>query len=115
MSVPGSDLSSEYQLIKDNGVLNVHAPSDTSTFNPARNHCIVVVGYRPGMLGLDDLLARIKSNHVPLIIYTYGNTAVVPTDKTKLDSYPYILMANFKLTLLNHIFSTVSSFPYARS
>ena len=111
--VADGDLTQEYNLIQRTGFLNIQAPTDYRSFNPAGNHCIVVLGYKAGMAGLDEVLARLKSNHVPLILYTYGNVTIRPEDKLKLDSYPYALMANFPLTLLNHIYSTAASFPYA--
>lgn len=114
--MPGGDLSTELQLLHNNGFLAVEQVARSyKTFNPIGKHCVVVVGYKPGMAGLDDLLGRIKSNHVPLIVYTYGNNLVSGPDKAKFDGYPYTLYANFPLTLLNHIFATVASFPYDRN
>ena len=112
--VPGGDLSPILHLLKKNGFLNVrNGATDYRSFDPGTEHCLVVLGYLPGMAGLDDLLARIKTRHVPLIVYTFGNNMIPPEDKKKLDNYPYMLPANFPLTLLNAIFATVASFPYS--
>jgi hypothetical protein len=111
--MPGGDLSETLRLLKKNGFLNVQdGVRDHRTFEPGKGHCIVVLGYQQGMAGIDDLLARIKTKHVPLVVYTYGNNAVSGSDKAAFDSYPYTLYANFPLTLLNSIFATVSSYPY---
>ena len=108
-------MKAEIQLLHANGFLNVSKRSgDYRTFNPIGQHSIVVIGYKPGIDGLADLLNRIKTNHVPLVVYTYGNNAVSGTDKVLLEQYPYTLYANFPLTLLNHIFATVASYPYER-
>jgi hypothetical protein len=63
------------------------------------------------MAGIQDVLNRIKTKHVPLIVYTFGNSAVSGPDKAAFDTYPYTLYANFPLTLLNSIFSTVVECP----
>lgn len=111
--VPGGSMASEIEIIKENGFLNVdRQPTDSRRFNPAGKHCIVVLGYKPGMIGLDDILIRIKSNHVPLIVYSYGSNSITGDDKAKFDTYQLTLYANFPLTLLNHIFATVASYPY---
>ncbi len=103
----------EIQLLRNNGFLNVSSqPSDYRSFNPVGKHCIVVLGYKEGMAGLDDVIARIKTNHVPLVVYTYGDNDIATADKSKFVDYPYTLYANFPLSLLNHIFSTVASYPY---
>ncbi|SYZ71959.1 hypothetical protein TRIP_C20074 [Candidatus Zixiibacteriota bacterium] len=113
--IPGGEMKSEIQLLKTNKLLNIaEEPQEYRTFNPSEKHCVVVIGYKPGMEGLPDILSRVKSNHVPLIVYTYGNNAVGGSDKKLLDEYPYTLLANFPLTLLNQIFSTVASYPYDR-
>lgn len=111
--IAGGEMKNELKLLKDNGFLNVKDESGNfKSFNPVGKHCVVVIGYKPGMLGLADILRRIQSNHVPLIVYTYGSNAINGNDKKLIDEYPYSLLANFPLTLLNHIFATVSSFPY---
>jgi hypothetical protein len=112
--MPGGKLDVEIGMIRENGFLNVaNQPTDHRSFNPVGKHCVVVLGYRPGMVGLGDILSRIKSNHVPLIVYTYGEVISGP-DKETLGSYPSALYANFPITLLNHIFATVASYPYER-
>lgn len=111
--MPGGDLSQVLRLLKKDGFLNVQdGVRDYRSFEPGEGHCLVVLGYQPGMAGIEDLLARIKTKHVPLLVYTYGSNAVSGPDKVALDSYPYTLYANFPLTLLNSIFSTVASYPY---
>ncbi len=112
-TIPGGDLSSELGLLRRNGFLNVaEGIADFRTFNPSDDHCIVVLGYKSGMAGLQDILSRLKSHHVPLIVYTYGNNAVVGSEKDLLATYPYMVYANFPLTLLGQVFSTVASYPY---
>ncbi len=112
-TIASGEMKNEVQLLKSNGLLNISSDeSDFRTFNPAGKHCIVVIGYLPGMIGINDLLTRIKSKHVPLIVYTYGNNRIDDKDKKMFDEYPFVLFANFPLTLLNHIFSTVASYPY---
>ena len=107
-------MRNEIKLLKDNGFLNINDEAgDFRSFDPSGRHCVVVLGYKQGMDGLDDVLNRMKSNHIPLIVYTYGNNTVAGPDKSLLDGYPYALYANFPLTLLNHIFATVASYPYA--
>lgn len=114
-TLAGGDLSNELLLLQRNSFLNVRGGiTDYRTFNPTHGHCLVVLGYKPEMAGIQDVLNRIKSKHVPLIVYTYGNNAVTGPDKAALDTYPYTLYANFPLTLLNSIFSTVASYPYDR-
>ena len=113
--IVGGEMTNEISLLKSNGLLNIsYDGSDYRTFDPTGKHCVVVLGYKEGMAGLDDLLRRMKSNHVPLVVYTYGKNAVADRDKQLFDQYPWMLYANFPLTLLNHIFSTVASYPYDR-
>jgi len=114
--LPDGEMKNEITLLKSNGFLNVSSEgADYRAFDPTGKHCVVVLGYRPGMAGLNDILTRIKNNHVPLIVYTYGeNAAVHGKDKELFNQYPYMLYANFPLTLLNHIFLTVASYPYDR-
>lgn len=112
--IPGGRLDVEIGMIRANGFLNVgDQPTDYRSFNPIGKHCVVVLGYRSGMVGLADILSRIKSNHVPLIVYSYGEVISGPDEET-LGSYPSALYANFPITLLNHIFATVASYPYER-
>lgn len=117
--VPMADsaMGNEIHLLKASGFLNVAAHSgDYRMFDPAGKHCVVVLGYRPGMIGLGDVLQRMKQHHVPLIVYTYGNNrALAGADQDLLNQYPYMLPANFPLTLLNHIFATVASYSYEHS
>jgi hypothetical protein len=111
--MPGSDMRKEIQLLRESRLFNVISePIDYHSFNPSGKHCIVVIGYKQGMAGIDNILNKIRTNHVPLIVYTYGPLSVPASDKRKFDEYPYTLFANFPITLLNHIFSTVASFPY---
>ncbi len=111
--VPDGSLAPVIEIMRKSGLLNVkNQPSDHRHFDPSGKHCVVVLGYRPSMTGLEDILTRIKSHHVPLIVYTYGSNKITGEDKAKLDGYPFTLYANFPLTLLNHIFATVASYPY---
>ena len=112
--MPGGSLDSILPLLRG-GPLNVKdGITDHRYFTPTGDHCVVVLGYKCGMVGLRDLLARLKTKHVPLIVYTYGANSVTGVDKQLFDEYPYTVFANFPLTLLNHIFATVASFPYGR-
>lgn len=111
--MPGGDMANEVKLLKKNGLLNIDdSPGNFKNFNPKGKHCIVVIGYKAGMAGFAEFLRRIETNHVPLIVYTFGSNAVAGDDKKVMDKYPYALPANFPLTLLNHIFATASSYPY---
>lgn len=114
--IVGGEMKNEISLLKSSGLLNISsADTNYQAFDPTGRHCVVVLGYMPGMAGLEDMMTRMKNNHVPLVVYTYGkNTAVQGRDKELFDQYPYVLYANFPLTLLNHIFSTVASYPYDR-
>jgi hypothetical protein len=106
------NMDNEIQLLKDNGFLNISTrQGDYRSFDPKGKHCVVVLGYKSGMVGLDEMLSSLRFQQVPLIVYTYGGS-IVGDDKAKFDNYPWMLMANFPLTLLNHIFATVASYPY---
>lgn len=110
--VPGGEMIKEIDLLRENGFLNIAPPTDYRSFDPSGKHCVIVLGYKEGMEGLGEVLNRVKTHHAPLIVYTFGNNRVAEKDKKELDSYPYILYANFPLTLLNHIFATAASYPY---
>jgi len=116
--MPDKELTIEITLLKKNGFLYIKDDiTDYRSFDTSNHHGLVVIGYHEKMAGLDDLLVRIKSNsHIPLIVYTYGrNKDVISEAHQELfKSYPYTLYANFPITLLNQVFTTVASFPYKR-
>lgn len=113
--IPGTEMELERKLLKDNGFLNIEdGVTDYRSFSPPSNHCLVVIGYHPDMQGLDDVIMKINNLQIPVIIYTYGKNidAISENHKNLLKTYPYILYANFQLTLMNHIFCTLASYPY---
>jgi uncharacterized SAM-binding protein YcdF (DUF218 family) len=115
--IDGTEMNEELRLLRSNQFLNVTPETtDYRSYDPSGTHSIVVLGYHQNMHGLKDLLGRIKTHHVPLLVYTYGKNIGVIKDEHKhlLDEYPYTLIANFKMTLMNHIFATVASFPYSK-
>jgi len=113
--IHGTEMEVEKKFLSDNGFLNIDdGPTDYRSFNPNHNHCVVVLGYHPNMQGLDEVLMKVKNSQVPLIVYTFGKNinVISETDKNKLDTYPLTLYANFQLTLANHIFTTLATYPY---
>lgn len=107
------DMGEELLLLESNELLNITSGKHTyRNFNPAGKHCVVVLGYKEGMDGLKEIVESVRSNHVPLIVYTYGQSLSPGQDKTILDGYSYTIYANFPMTLMSQIFSTVSCFPY---
>lgn len=116
--IPGTSLEIEKQMIADNGFLRVSKEvSSYQTFNPNNNHCLVVIGYHKDMVGLDKIIAKAEQKCIPIIVYTYGLNAeaVAKDDFKKFKDYPWVLYANFKITLLNSIFSTLATFPYYKN
>ncbi|MCA9730910.1 MAG: hypothetical protein H6696_14185 [Deferribacteres bacterium] len=114
-SIPGTNMAYEKKLLSDNGFFRIDGDvCDYKAFNPNNNHCIVVLGYHKEMDGIGDVLTKIKSLHIPLIIYTYGKNvnAITESHKKEFDRYPFILYANFHLTLINHIFTTLATYPF---
>lgn len=113
--IPSTEMELERKMLKDNGFLNINDQvTDFRSFKPASNHCILVIGYHQDMQGLDELITKVKHLQIPVIIYTYGKNIGAIADKHMrlFNSYPLILYANFQLTLMNHIFSTLASYPY---
>ncbi|MFZ2188349.1 MAG: hypothetical protein WAV73_02175 [Candidatus Moraniibacteriota bacterium] len=115
--IRGKEMKMEIEKLKENNLFNVSEQmTDYKNFNPQNDHCLVILGYDKNMIGLDDVLNKIKMLQIPLIVYTYGeNTnALDLDDKAKLDSYPWMIIANFKLTLINSIFNTLATYPYGK-
>jgi len=113
--IPGTSMEIEKQMLKDNGFLNVSKEvSSYQTFDPNTNHCLVVVGYHEEMAGLDKIISKAEQKGIPIIVYTYGANidVIAKNDFNKLKESPWVLYANFKITLLNSIFSTLATFPY---
>jgi hypothetical protein len=110
--IPSGDLKIIVNTLRRSGLFNVRL-MDYREYNPSMKHCIVVAGYIEGMAGLTDILRKIGGNQVPLIVYTYGIfLSSENEDKKKIENYPYSVCANFPLTVLSHIFSNVTGFPY---
>lgn len=115
--IRGKEMDLEIEKLRENKFFNVpDSSTDYKNFNPLNDYCLVVMGYDKNMVGLDEILSKIKNLQIPLIVYTYGEnvTALNPNDKTKLDSYPWTLFANFRLTLINSIFNTLATYPYGK-
>ncbi|MCK6560469.1 hypothetical protein HUU39_17915 [candidate division KSB1 bacterium] len=115
VKIESTEMELETRMLVKNGFFRIDNEStDFRSFNPRSNHCLVVLGYHPDMHGLDEVLTKVKMLQIPLIVFTYGKNinAIAQRDKTKLDSYPLTLYANFQLTLLNHIFTTLATYPY---
>lgn len=109
--IPATDMENEIDLLKKTGFLKIEL-QDYRSYDPSGKQCILVIGYHHEMAGLDDLLNRIKTKHIPLIVYTYKPIEIPKEIKEKIYSYPYSFIANFPITLMNHIFATAASFPY---
>lgn len=114
VQIPGKDMRIEIDLLVRNGFLKIHnGLTDYRAFNPNTRHCVVVLGYDPKMSGMDDVLTKVKNLQIPLIVYTFGeNNALSAEHRQKFASYPLTIFANFQLTLINHIFSTLAVYPY---
>lgn len=115
--IHGKEMNMEIERLKDSKFFNVSdRVSDYRNFNPQDGHGLVVLGYDKNMVGLDDILTKVKNLQIPLIVYTYGENALAlnPADKEKFDSYPWALFANFKLTLMNSIFTTLATYSYGK-
>lgn len=115
--IAGKGMELEIEKLKENKFFNISKKfSDYRNFDPQDNYCLVVLGYDKGMIGLDEILGKIKDLQIPLIVYTYGEntTALNSVDKEKFDSYPWTLFANFRLTLINSIFNTLATYPYGK-
>lgn len=112
--IPGKEMRIERDMLARNGFLRMHnGLSDYRSFNPNNRHCVLVLGYDQKMSGLDDVLTKVKNLQIPLIVYTYGeNNALSAEHRQKFESYPLTIFANFQLTLMNHIFSTLAVYPY---
>ena len=107
----GCEMRKELDLLQRSGLFNLKADGDYTTFNPSEKHCVVVLCYYAGMMGLDDVLAKVKAHHAPVIIYTFGKR-LSENDQKKVDEYPSAVPANYPLALLNSIFATVACYPY---
>lgn len=113
--IPGKEMRMEGDLLMKNGFLKIDdTVKDYRSFKPSNNHCLVVLGYDTKMAGLNEVLQKVNQLQLPLIVYTYGkNVAAISDDHKKLfDKYPWAIYANFQLTLINHIFSTLAVYPY---
>lgn len=112
--IAGKEMNIERNTLTQNRFLKIDdTVTDYRSFNPNNKHCIVVLGYDPEMAGLDDVLNKVKALQIPLIVYTFGeNNAIGDEHKPKFATYPLTLYANFQLTLMNHIFSTLAVYPY---
>ncbi len=113
--IRGKEIRIERDLLVRNEFLKLDsAVTDYRSFNPQNNHCLVVLGYDSKMGGLDEVLQKVKHSQIPLIVYTYGeNIGVISDDHKELfDTYPLTIYANFQLTLLNHIFTTLAVYRY---
>lgn len=113
--IRGKEMLIERDLLTRNGFLKLDgAVSDYRSFNPLNNHCLVVLGYDSNMVGLGEVLQKVKQLQIPLIVYTYNTNVGVISDghKQLFDSYPLTIYANFQLTLINHIFATLAVYPY---
>lgn len=113
--VLGKEMKVERNMLARNGFLKLDdRVTDYRSFDPQNNHCIVVLGYDPNMIGFDEVLNKVKHLQIPLIVYTFNkNVGVISSEhKQKLNSYPLTLYANFQLTLMNHIFATLGVYPY---
>ena len=110
----GTEMENEIKLLNSNGFLNVVNKGNYESFNPDDEHCIVVIGYHKSMAGLNELMSMIRNKCIPLIVYTFKQNVncISPEHKKLFDSYANLLYANFPLTLMNHIFSTVACYPY---
>jgi len=63
-----------------------------------------------------DIVEFLKTRQAktPLIVYTYEkgeNNQLFPIDREKLSAYPYIVTANFPITLVNVLHTVVNYFP----
>lgn len=115
--IRGKEMEMEIEKLRDNKLFNVYeGTTDYRNFDPQNDYCLVVLGYDKNMIGLDEILSKVKNLQIPLIVYTYGENvmALNPDDKSKLDSYPWTLFANFRLTLINSIFNTLATYPYGK-
>jgi hypothetical protein len=115
--IRGTEMEMEIEKLRENKLFNVSdETTDYKNFNPQNDYCLVVLGYDKKMVGLDEILSKVKNLQIPLIVYTYGEnvTALNPEDKTKFDSYPWVLFANFRLTLINSVFNTLATYPYGK-
>jgi len=112
-----TDLDDIRKMIGDNEFLTLdERTKNAKTFLPRDNHYLVVIGYDPEMVGLADIVNRVKTLDIPLIVYTYGNNSIREEENKKLlSSYPWTNYANYKISLLNTIFSTLGSWPYFKS
>lgn len=117
-SIKGKGMELEIEKLRENKLFNISEKmTDYRNFNPQDDYCLVILGYDKSMIGLDEILTKIKNLQIPLIVYTYGEnniTALSADDKVKLDTYPWMLFANFSLTLMNSVFNTLATYPYGK-
>ena len=114
---PLASMKLERQMLQDNGLLNLSERVPViDLLDHEDGDCMIVVGYHPDMQGVEKILAFVSHSKLLLIIYTFGKNAqvITPEHQKLFDSYPWHQYANFKMSLLNSIFSTLATFPYGR-
>jgi hypothetical protein len=112
--IAGKEMEVEIEMIKKGGLFNVSDSHHFQGLSSKTDCCLLVVGYDKEMTGLESIINKAEAMQVPIIFYTYGeNVAAISEDaKAVISRYPLHLYANFKLTLLNHIFTTLSTYSY---
>lgn len=113
--VPAKEMEMEIDAIKKNGFFKVSTEvNDYQAFSPQKKYGLVVLGYDREMDGFDEIMSKVKQIQCPLIVYTYGkNTGeIMPEHLAVLNGYPWALISNFKLTLVNSVFTTLATFSY---
>lgn len=116
-AIPGKGMELEIEKLRESRLFNItDKMTDYRNFDPQDDYCLVVLGYDKDMIGLDEVIIKIKNLQIPLIVYTYGKNegAFDPNDMAILNGYPWTFIANFKLTLINSIFNTLATYPYGK-
>lgn len=105
------NMAMETKTLRESGFFNIpEDPTDSyQDCNRLTNHGLVIVGYTPGMKGLQEILHAVKAKRIPLIVYT--KVQLEKADKELLEAYPWYSLCNVPLRVVSDAFTILSTFP----
>lgn len=108
----GMNMEIETQMLRDIGFFNVNE-QPCSNFQMAdriTDHGLVIVAYAEGNHHFDEILSRVRTAKVPLIVYSKTR---IPDDVTeKIRGYSWCLLCQYPLRLVNDVFGILYTFPH---
>lgn len=101
----------ETRTLRESGFFNIpEEPTDNyQDCHSISDHGLIIIGYTPGMEGLEDILDVIKTKRIPLIVYT--KERLNEADRLLLESYPWYSLCNVPLRVISDAYTILSTFP----